>query len=755
MKRIFSLLLSCSMLMVSFSTYAESLAANQITESINETAVINAKGPVVSSDDYTDSNVDGKSIKLKNVGVNFNDTPLKTSFPSVLYESRTMVPLRDIAEATGADVEWDPVNLGITIKSSNKTIYLEIDSQDVLINGIKKSIDYGVAPKLISRIGESYSYTMVPLRFISEEIGCKVDWDESAISANITYPQLGSSLSKTELSDITAVDLNTDQLSSISISLASASSPKVYTPSEDPNKIILDIPNSKIKINGSERKYFESHISKFPVQSVSASQIDSNNVRVTVNLDTSTSFDAVFDGNNIRIDFPKISTNSLKDVTYEVIGGREAILLHNTSSKDYRAFKLSGTPGRIVLDLKDTLLNTSDKSINSSTVSGIRMSQYENSAEYEDGSLVTRVVLDLNSKLADFSYSVERIDNNIAVFVKDETVSKPVTPPSPPSPPSGNGSGSNPVVPDSGESVTYTQYNMTIDEMVKAQSSKLTVTDKYRNDYAYIHESHVETINGIIGTVQENNTPVRAQTDGMSFIYGHYNRGALVTILNKSNGWYGIKYNTWRNAKPEDIRYYLNPDNFGLNTSGAFQFLDLSKPSGISASELDGKVLVNKGVLSGKGNSFIEAGKKYGVNEIYLVSHAFLETGNGSSKLASGVLVSTVDGKPVEPKTVYNMFGIGATDANALKFGSERAYKEGWFSPEEAIVGGAKFISEKYIASGQNTLYEMRWNPDINKVWHQYATDIGWAYKQVNNMKKLYDLCSGYTLKYDIPVYKK
>lgn len=742
MKRIISVLLSCSIIASPLSTYAENLS---------DPLYISAKGTDSTIESYTNALVDGKQVSLRNVGVSFNESSLPTSFPAVIYDSRTMVPLRDIAEAMGAEVSWENESgeKGVAIKSKDKTIYLEIDSNYVLINGIKKKINHGVPPKLIGKQGDVYSYTMVPLRFISEEIGGSVDWNQEKFQAEVVYPQLGIDRNHVELSDIKSSDLNSKQLSSVSISLSSESAPKVYVPAENPNKIVMDIPNGKIKIGGVERKYFESHISKFPVSSVTASQLDDKNVRVTINLSAKTSFEPVFDGNNVSVVFPEISVNSLGNITLENINGREAIVLHNSSTTEYKAFTMSG---RVVVDMLDTSLNTSS-SVSSSSVARVRASQYENPKEYSSGTLVTRVVLDLKSDVSKFSYTAERIGNNLALFVKNETPTAPEPSlPEEPQTPGTGGSGDQ----DNGAAVTYTQYNATISDMVKAQSSRLNVTDKYRNEPGFVHSSQLQTINGMVGTVTSDTAQVRSQMDAMSFVYGTLKKGSIVSILGEENGWYRIQYTaTWRNAKPEDIRYYLDPGNFPMNTAGSFQFLDLSRSSGISDVELDRSVLVNKGILSGKGNSFIEAGKTYGVNEIYLVSHAFLETGNGSSSLAKGVLVSTVDGKPVEPKTVYNMFGIGAVDSNPLKLGAEKAYKEGWFTPEQAIVGGAKFISEGYISKGQNTLYEMKWHPDINKIWHQYATDIGWAYKQVNNMKKLYDLCSGYTLKYDIPVYKK
>lgn len=137
------------------------------------------------------------------------------------------------------------------------------------------------------------------------------------------------------------------------------------------------------------------------------------------------------------------------------------------------------------------------------------------------------------------------------------------------------------------------------------------------------------------------------------------------------------------------------------------------------------------------------------------MSHALLETGYGTSRLSNGILVTEVDGKQVEPRVVYNVFGINALDSNPDKYGSEYVYKQGWFTLEDAIIGGTKFISSNYINNSnikQDTLYKMRWNPD-KPATHQYATDVAWAYKQISNIKKLFDKCLNAVKIFEIPVF--
>ncbi|WP_242947269.1 glucosaminidase domain-containing protein, partial [Clostridium sporogenes] len=194
-------------------------------------------------------------------------------------------------------------------------------------------------------------------------------------------------------------------------------------------------------------------------------------------------------------------------------------------------------------------------------------------------------------------------------------------------------------------------------------------------------------------------------------------------------------------------REYIDPTNQIYDSIGQYQFLQLSYNECTTAEQLN-NILKGKGVLEGKGQAFIDAGKESNVSPIYLIAHSLLETGNGTSTLAKGVVVNG--------KTVYNLFGINAVDSDPIGQGSKYAYEQGWFSVDLAIKGGAKWISSRYINNPiykQDTLYKMRWNPD-NPTVHQYATDIRWAYNQVSNIKKVIDQLQNVVLNFDVPVFK-
>src|SRR5690606_15546207 len=75
------------------------------------------------------------------------------------------------------------------------------------------------------------------------------------------------------------------------------------------------------------------------------------------------------------------------------------------------------------------------------------------------------------------------------------------------------------------------------------------------------------------------------------------------------------------------VEYYANPSNFEEGTPGYYQFLVLTERVKPDSNELNNKILYNKGSLKGTGEAFVRAGRDFGINEIYLISHALHETG--------------------------------------------------------------------------------------------------------------------------------
>jgi hypothetical protein len=92
-----------------------------------------------------------------------------------------------VATPLGAEVEWDPNTRKVTISNNKTRIEMWIGTNTALVNGVEKMIDPNnsqVTPIIVPP-----GRTMLPLRFISENLGCLVDWRGDLREAKVTYPQ--------------------------------------------------------------------------------------------------------------------------------------------------------------------------------------------------------------------------------------------------------------------------------------------------------------------------------------------------------------------------------------------------------------------------------------------------------------------------------------------------------------------------------------------------------------------------------------
>lgn len=104
----------------------------------------------------------------------------------IIIEGRTLLPVRFVTEALGAEVKWDEKERKVTVILNNMSIELWINSNLALVNGVRTYIDPD-NPKVFPTI-VSPGRTMVPLRFISENLNCKVDWKEQTQEVTVIYP---------------------------------------------------------------------------------------------------------------------------------------------------------------------------------------------------------------------------------------------------------------------------------------------------------------------------------------------------------------------------------------------------------------------------------------------------------------------------------------------------------------------------------------------------------------------------------------
>lgn len=155
---------------------------------------------------------------------------------------------------------------------------------------------------------------------------------------------------------------------------------------------------------------------------------------------------------------------------------------------------------------------------------------------------------------------------------------------------------------------------------------------------------------------------------------------------------------SWKD--PEFVGSDQPPEEQG---GGSWANVDLTKPSGATAAQLDAVFALNGGYLAGLGQACIDAEKHYGTNAFYVAAHSVWESGWGKSKIA---------------QDKNNLFGYGAYDWNP--------YECAWFfeSKAECVDVVMRNVGRDYL-----TPKGKYWggSPTLRGMNKMYATDNNWS----------------------------
>ena len=106
---------------------------------------------------------------------------IETDSVPLLINDRTMVPLRSIFEALGAEIEWDDATSTVTAYKDGTTITLTIDSS-VMYKSERGAVETIALDSPAIIVNER---TMVPARAVSEALGASVEWNERSATVTI------------------------------------------------------------------------------------------------------------------------------------------------------------------------------------------------------------------------------------------------------------------------------------------------------------------------------------------------------------------------------------------------------------------------------------------------------------------------------------------------------------------------------------------------------------------------------------------
>lgn len=120
-----------------------------------------------------------------NVSIRINNEFLYSDVKPVIVDGRTLLPMRAIFEALGAQVSWDESSKTAEAQIGNTQIRLTEDSKTAYVDGEATELDVP-ATILNGRF-------VVPVRFVAEASGATVGWDQFAQIVDITVSKTGTS----------------------------------------------------------------------------------------------------------------------------------------------------------------------------------------------------------------------------------------------------------------------------------------------------------------------------------------------------------------------------------------------------------------------------------------------------------------------------------------------------------------------------------------------------------------------------------
>ncbi|MBQ8003222.1 MAG: N-acetylmuramoyl-L-alanine amidase [Clostridia bacterium] len=167
--------------------------------------------------------VDGHTVETKEM-------------PPIILNGRTMVPAREFFEELGAEVTWDNNAKRVIIEYGDERIILTINSRTVYIGTNSASISPSdPPPKIIN------DKTMIPVRFVAEEFGFKVEWLNETRTVKITSP---------DAEDIRLTNVvfsSEDDTDTIFIALDEFVNPNIFR-MQNPDRLVIDVYGTKSTI---------------------------------------------------------------------------------------------------------------------------------------------------------------------------------------------------------------------------------------------------------------------------------------------------------------------------------------------------------------------------------------------------------------------------------------------------------------------------------------------------------------------------
>ena len=151
----------------------------------------------------------------KSISLQINGSEISAEVPPTVIDGRTMVPVRAIFEAVGANIDFNAETKTITAKKGDTTVNMTVGAKIATVNSKEVQLD---APVVIVN-----GRTLAPARFVAETFGYTVQWDAENKIVKITGEE-----SSTETTTETSTETTTESTTETTTKATATSSSKKY-----------------------------------------------------------------------------------------------------------------------------------------------------------------------------------------------------------------------------------------------------------------------------------------------------------------------------------------------------------------------------------------------------------------------------------------------------------------------------------------------------------------------------------------------
>lgn len=155
----------------------------------------------------------------KSISLQINGSEISAEVPPTVIDGRTMVPVRAIFEAVGANIDFDAETKTITAKKGDATVNMTVGAKVATVNNKEVQLD---APAVIVN-----GRTLAPARFVAETFGYTVQWDAENKIVKINGKE-SSTETTTETTTVTTTETSTETTTETTTKATATSSSKKY-----------------------------------------------------------------------------------------------------------------------------------------------------------------------------------------------------------------------------------------------------------------------------------------------------------------------------------------------------------------------------------------------------------------------------------------------------------------------------------------------------------------------------------------------